>query len=402
MITTSEYAARRARVLESLDGAAGIVFAGEGSPPLLGRWSANSHFRYLTGLTAEPGAAVLFDPSADDPARRIVLFLASRDPEREHWDGAREPLSAALRERTGFGHIARAGGIAAALTAAAKRTKRLACLHPFSVYPSPVSPDLAAFRQILERVPGVAIEDLTALLPSLRAVKSPAERALMERAAQATGEGYAAALRTIGPGVDERTVAEVLEVAYRKHGGEHAYNPIVGGGINATVLHYMENGAPLAEGALVLIDSGAAIAGYAADVTRTFPVSGCFSDDQRALYELVLAAEEAAISVVRAGVRWFDVDRAARAVFEAAGYPDAYTYMVGHPLGLDVHEAAPDTVLRAGMVITIEPGIYLPDKALGIRIEDDLFVTESGSENLTAAIPKTVAQIETAMARRGG
>lgn len=387
-ISLAEYAARRERVLEGLNGAAGVVFAGEGGPPLLGRWTANKHFVYLTGITNEPGAAVVFDPTAPDPSKRITLLLKSRDPEREHWDGYRDPLNQALKEKTGFTSIGRVGGLAGALTTAARRGRRFACLHPYTVYPAAVSPDLAAFRQVGERVPGVAIEDKTQLLIEMRSVKSEAELALMQQAVKATVAGYEAALATIRPGVSEQAVAFALESAFRVHGGEHAYNPIVGGGLNATVLHYMDNDQPLQAGELVLIDAGASFAGYAADVTRTFPVSGHFTDEQKRLYNLVLESELAGIAASRAGTAMWEVDRAARAVFEKAGMPDCYTYSVGHGLGLDVHDALPDGVLKPGMVITIEPGLYLADKALGIRIEDDILITDGDPVNLTAAIPK--------------
>nr|WP_309691877.1 Xaa-Pro peptidase family protein [Armatimonas sp.] len=387
-ISVAEHAARRERVLEGLSGAAGVVFAGEGGPPLLGRWTANKHFIYLTGITNEPGAAVVFDPTAPDPSKRITLLLKSRDPEREHWDGYRDPINQALKEKTGFTSIGRSGGIAGALTSAARRGRRLACLHPYSVYPGAVSSDLAAFRQVGERVPGIAIEDKTQLLIELRSIKSTDELALMQKAVDATVDGYKAAFAAIKPGVSERVVAEALENEFRKHGGEHAYNPIVGGGLNATVLHYMDNNQILQDGDLVLIDAGAAFAGYAADVTRTYPVSGRFTDEQQYLYNLVLESELAGIAASRSGTAMWEVDRASRAVFEKAGMPDCYTYGIGHGLGLDVHDALPDGVLKPGMVITIEPGLYLAEKSLGIRIEDDILITDGDPVNLTAAIPK--------------
>jgi Xaa-Pro aminopeptidase len=397
-IESNEYAARRQRVLDELDGSVGVIFSGEGGPPLLGKWRPDRHFEYLTGLTAEPGAAVLFDPTNPDSTRRTVLFLKPVDPERDHWDGYRDPLGAALRQKTGFTHIARIGGLPAALTTAARRGRKLACLHSLSVYPNAVSADYAAFKSVSERVPGVSIEDRSQLLIQLRSVKSAAELEIIQTACAATTEGYEQVLKILRPGVNEAEVADVLGAIYRKHGGTHAYNPIVGGGNNATVLHYMENDQLLTDGQLVLIDSGAAISGYASDVTRTFPVSGKFSAEQKFLYELVLEAEEAAIAACLPGVALWEVDKVARKVFADAGFPDAYVYTIGHGLGLDVHDALPDGTLQPGMVITIEPGIYLLEKSLGIRIEDDVLITEKNPVNLTKDIPKTVAQIEAMMA----
>ncbi len=388
MILNAEFAARRARVLESLDGAAAVVFAGEGHPPLLGRWHASKNFVWLTGIVSEPGAAVLFDPSAPDPEKQITLFLRPLNPETEVWDGLRDPLGAPLKEKYGFTSVARTGSLNAMLTGAARRGKKLACLAPFSAPPAPVSADLALHRQVAERVLGVTIEDKTQLLITLRAQKSLAELALMRKAALATADGYAAALDVIRPGGSEAEVARALTMAFEKHGGEHAYNPIVGCGINACIFHYMDNVGPLNPGELLLIDAGAAIGGYAADVTRTYPVSGTLSGEQKPLYELVLEAMEASINTLKPGSTMVEADRAARAVFAKSGYPDAFPYSVGHPLGLDVHEAAPDGPLLEGMVVTIEPGIYLLDKKIGIRLEDDLLITKTGYENLTASIPK--------------
>ena len=398
-IAVTEYKDRRERVLKALKGSAAVVFAGEGSPPLVGRWTPHRHFIYLTGLTTEAGAAVLFDPTAEDPKRRIVLLLRPLNIELERWDGYRQEIGPALKEATGFQTIARATAVPALLTAAARRGKKLACLHPFAVYPSATSPDLAAFQQVTQRVPGVAVEDRTMLLPELRSIKSLAELKLMRRAAAATVAGFNAVLKQIKPGVGERAIADALEYEYRRHGCEGlAYNTIVGSGLNGTVLHYMDNAQPVGAEDLIVIDSGAEFRGYAADITRTFPAAGRFTDDQRAVYDVVLAAQLAAIKAVRPGNRMIDVDTAARDVIEKAGFGHAFIHNIGHQLGMEVHDVTPDGPLKPGMVVTVEPGVYLPDRKLGVRIEDDILVTATGNQNLTAAVPKTVADVEAAMA----
>jgi Xaa-Pro aminopeptidase len=198
----------------------------------------------------------------------------------------------------------------------------------------------------------------------MRAVKSAAEVALIERAVAATTAGFEAALRFIRPGVTERAIAGVVTAAFRSFGGDAAFEPIVGSGANGTVLHYTDLGRTLEDGDLVVIDYGASFGGYASDVTRTFPANGRFTVEQRALYEVVLEANLAAMAAARPGATTSEVERA------------------------------------AGMVHTIEPGIYLPNRGVGIRIEDDILITESGNVNLTAAIPKTVEAIEAAMAAR--
>jgi Xaa-Pro aminopeptidase len=394
-IGLGEYVERRARVLRALKGAVGVVFAGDGQAPLVGRWRPDSHFLYLTGIENEPGAAILFDPGAEDPDRRCVLFLRPLDPEQERWDGYREEISSALRIRTGFSKVMRATMLPALLSRAARRSRRLACLHPFAPYTGSVSPDLATFRKVAERMVGVGIEDQTQLLPSLRAVKSKNEISLMRQAALATALGYAAAAKIIRAGVSETDIQHALEDGYRRNGATGpAYNSIVGAGFNGTVLHYTDNKAVVADGDLIVIDSGAAFGGYACDVTRTFPVSGRFTPDQRELYEIVLKAQVAAIRAARPGARWHDVDRASRRVIEDAGLGDAYIHSVGHQLGMEVHDASPDGPLKAGMVITIEPGVYLPEQRLGVRIEDDILITPSGSTILTGAIPKKASEVE--------
>ncbi len=397
-IALDEFIARRNRVFKALKGSAAIVFAGDGGAPLLGRWRPDQHFFYLTGIETEPGAAVLFDPSAEDPKRRIVLFLRPLNIEVERWDGYREQIGPELKEKTGFETVMRANMIGSVLTTAGRRGKKFACLHPFAVYPAPASADLAAFQSVAQRVPGISIEDQSDLLPSLRAIKSPAELQLMKKAISATAAGFNAVLKQIKPGISERVIADALEFEYRKHGAETlAYNSIVGSGFNGTVLHYMENNQPMNEGDLIVIDSGGSYQGYAADITRTFPASGKFSADQREVYEVVLKAQLAAIKAVRVGVKMSDVDAAARNVIDKAGLGHAFIHSIGHQLGLEVHDVTPPGPLKAGMVVTIEPGVYLPELKLGVRIEDDILVTAGGNQNLTTAVPKTVKEIEAAM-----
>ncbi len=402
LIGSAEFAARRARVLEALEGAAALVLAGRevvlDSVPA--RWKTDRLFWYLTGLDHESGAAVLFDPSAEDPKRRITLFLRNRDPEAERWDGPREPLASGLRERLGFTEIRRTSQLPAALTAAARRTKRLACLHAFTTYTEELSPDLEIFQKVASHVPGVTIEDRTQLLPALRAVKSSAELALIEHALAITAAGFARVLQILRPGLRERDLVDALLHTYRSHDAEPAYELIVGAGANSTVLHYRDGDTTIQDGDLVVMDCAAAFGGYASDVTRTFPASGVFLDEQRDIYEIVLQAQQAAIGAARPGATFTEIDAAARRVIEAAGYGDAFIHGTSHPLGVEVHDVAPDGPLREGMVITIEPGIYLPEKNLGVRIEDDILITADGCHDLSGRlVPRTVAEIEAALRR---
>ncbi|MFG0283883.1 MAG: M24 family metallopeptidase, partial [Phycisphaerales bacterium JB039] len=167
---------------------------------------------------------------------------------------------------------------------------------------------------------------------------------------------------------------------------------------NGTVLHYMANDGVCADGQVVLIDCGALYDGYAADVTRVFPVSGKFTKEQAEQYDIVLRAQEAAIRAIKPGAKIGDIDAAARAIIDKAGLGDSYIHGIGHQLGLEVHDVTPDGPLKEGMVVTIEPGAYVRETGIGVRIEDDVLVTKTGSRVLTSAIPKKVKDVEAAMA----
>lgn len=397
-IKVDEFMARRNKVLKSLNGSVGLMLAGNGSPPLRGAWEAASDFFYLTGIRDEHGAAVLFDKSNPDPKRRIVLFLRPTDPELDQWDGFRDQISGALRKDLGFTSIMRTTYLPRMVTAAAARAKKLACLHQFSTYGSSISPDLAVFRRVCENVPGVAIEDATGVLPSMRAVKSRGELAQMRLAAAATAAGFTEAMSVMEPGVSEKALQRALERGFEDAGAARpAYNSIVGAGGNATVLHYMRNDEKAGDSDIVLIDAGAEVGGYCADVTRTFPISGRFTKDQRALYDLVLKALDAGIRAVKPGATFMDIDHAAREIIDKAGYGDTFVHGIGHHLGVDVHDPQTPDKLAPGMVLTVEPGIYLQDREIGIRLEDDILVTTSGRTNLTKAIPRTADEVEAAM-----
>jgi len=395
----SAFAARREAALAALGRAVGLVFAGEahGETPFL----AHAHFRYLTGIEDEPGAVLLLDPANPVAARRSILFLRPLDPEVEKWDGLREEIGGPLKARYGIGTIMRLRMLPRTLGAAAASSRRLACLHAPANYDQPVSPDLAVFRKVAERMVGVEIVDRSDLLVSMRAQKSAEEVAMIRRAAAATREGFLEAIAALRPGANEFEIESALDRGYRRSGSRrHAFSPIVGGGLNATVLHYHGNGARIEPGELVLIDSGASWQGYSSDVTRTYPADGVFTRRQRELYEIVLRAQEAAIRVCRVGKRLSEIDAAARKVIADAGYGEFFFHGTGHHLGLETHDVTPDAPLAAGSVLTVEPGIYIPAERIGIRIEDDVLVTRAGPEILTPGIPKTVAEIERAMRER--
>jgi Xaa-Pro aminopeptidase len=398
-IPLSEYAARRNKLLTALKQSVGLVYAGDLLDPLHDDFRPHPHFEYLTGITDEPGAALLLDPTHPVESRRAQLYLRPLNPEVEKWDGYRLEVSKALREKTGFKAIFRLGNLGRFLNEAARRSKSLACLHPLAFHDQPVSPDLDTFRKVAERIPGAEITDRTEILAKLRAVKSAKEVAMIQRSIDITAEGFEAILRFTRPGMNEFDVQEHLEHAYRTNGSRGpAFGTIVGAGVNSTVLHYRANDQPIAEDDLICIDSGAGFRGYGADITRTIPASGKFTRRQREIYEIVLAAEAAAIKSVKPGATLAQIDKIARAVIVKAGYGDDFIHGIGHHLGLETHDITPDGALKPGNVITIEPGIYLPDERIGVRIEDDVLVTKDGHRVLSSKIPKSVAAIEKVMA----
>lgn len=400
-ITPAEYQSRRTAVLNALSGAVGLVFSGE--PAGHDAFTPDASFYYLTGIADEPGACLWLDPRAEDPRRRIMLLLKPRDPELEQWDGLRDPIDASLRAATGFTWIMRTTYLPRILTTAARRAGKLACLHPFAPHTASVSPDLALFRKVQERTVGVAIEDRTTLLAAMRATKSKAEQALIRRSIDATLAGIDALLAAMAPGVNEKHLERAFTLAISAAGASGpAYDPIVGSGLRGTVLHYRANNAPCQAGDLIVLDAAARVAGYNADITRTYPVSGTYTKRQREIYQIVLRAQEAAIAAARPGATLAQVDIAARTIIDKAGYGDFYIHGIGHHLGIEVHDIDPGGPLKPGAIVTIEPGIYLPSEALGVRIEDDILITPGGNQNLSAHIPKSIQAVEAHIARARG
>ncbi len=399
------------------------------------RW--DSYFHYLTGFR-EPQAALVL--RVDASGHEAILFCREKNPEREIWDGWRHGPELA-RERFGFDQ-------AHPFPALDERMPALLADQPtiFCALGADASLD-ARLRQWLSEVraqartgvsaPSQAL-DVHALLDEMRLVKDEHELALMRRAGEISAAAHVRAMKATRPGMHEYEVEAELLYEFRRGGSQFpAYGSIVAGGSNACVLHYRDNDAPLRDGDLLLIDAACELDGYASDITRTFPVNGVFSGPQRALYEVVLAAQAAALERTRPGCSFDDPHQAAVRVLtqgmidcglltgsvdgaiESGSFRRFYMHRTSHWLGMDVHdcgeyrepgapgigEARPWRILRPGMVLTIEPGIYvqaaddLPAAfhGIGIRIEDDALVTQGGCEILTGGVPKDPAAIEALM-----
>ena len=379
----------------------------------------DSDFLYLTGFPEPEAVAVLIPGRAQG---EYLLFCRERDPEMETWHGRRAGLEGACRDY-GADDAFPIGDLDDILPGLLENTER--------VYAT-MGSDPGFDRRLLEWVNRVRDKaragitapvefiDLDHLLHEMRLFKSPAELALMEEAARITSAAHVRAMRACRPGLTELDLeAELLHEFGRNGTRNTAYPPIVGGGANGCILHYTENNARLRKGDLVLIDAGAEVEGYAADITRTFPVGPRFSRAQRAIYELVLEAQAAALEAVRPGNHWNAPHEAAvevlaeglvalgllkgrpSYVIRKGTYRRFYMHRTGHWLGLDVHDVGDYKV--GGDWRVLEPGLYLaagekgvtPRWAdIGVRNEDDVLVTTDGHQVLTAAAPKTVEAIE--------
>ena len=391
----------------------------------------DSYFYYLTGFR-EPEAVLVVVAGAEP---KSILFCRDKDIEREIWDGFRYGAEAA-RTTFGFDEAHSIQQMDALMPDFIADRDALYChLGADPAWDARVTGWLNHVRGRARS--GVAapseIKDVHVPLDEMRLFKAPEELAVMRRAAAITAGAHRRAMRAARPGGTEYEIEAELLHEFRRHGAQApAYAPIVAAGERACVLHYVQNDGALTDGDLLLIDAGCELDGYAADITRTFPVNGRFSGPQREIYDLVLAAQSAAIAAVKPGNRWdaphrvavetlaqgmIDLKLLGGSVAEAVeteSYRKFYMHRTGHWLGLDVHDAGDYKregewrLLAPGMVLTVEPGCYIrpgngvPERfaGIGVRIEDDVAVTDTGAEVLTRDAPKRPADIESWMSSR--
>ena len=399
------------------------------------RW--DSYFYYLTGFT-EPEAVLVM--TVDSSGSESVLFCRDKNEEREIWDGYRFGPQLA-RERFGFDRALSIDKLDSELsTLLADRPAVFTVIGAGDDHDAKVARWLNAVRAQARSgvsAPGQVFE-VRSLIDDMRLIKDQHEIGIMRRAAKISAAAHVRAMRASRPGRFEFEIEAELEHEFRMGGSKApAYGSIVASGRHACVLHYRANDAQLTDGDLLLIDAGCELDGYASDITRTFPVSGRFTGAQRTLYDIVLEAQRAAIAATRPGLRFMDPHDAAVKVLaqglidcglisgpldsaiESGAYRRFYMHRTGHWLGMDVHDCGdyrepgeagtgtnkPWRILRPGMVLTEEPGLYVRAADdiprhfhdIGIRIEDDAVVTETGCEILTADVPKAADEIEALM-----
>lgn len=421
---------RRERFLEALGDATAILPA---APVRLRsndsdhRYRPDSDVLYLTGFE-EPECVAVFAPQ--HPEHQFVLFVRPRDPEREVWDGRRAGVDGAVA----------AFGADAAYPIAELDTRLPEYVDGCERVAYKLGRDEVFDRRFIEMLASYAtsrrakgpaphtIFDPGEIVHEMRLHKSPDEIAMMRHAAASSAEAHRAAMASAAPGLRESELEALIEYTFRRLGGiGPAYPSIVGSGANATILHYIENSRRIEDGDLVLVDAGGEFGYYAADITRTWPVSGRFTAEQRAIYEIVLHAQLEAIDRVRPGITQHEIHEGVvralteglvelgllegpvAAAVESGAYKTFYMHKTGHYLGIDVHDVGKYKTgkdwrpLEAGMVITIEPGLYIAEdcesvgpqwRGIGVRIEDDVLVTADGHEVLSKDAPKLVADLE--------
>lgn len=395
--TNPEYHTRRQELAKALPDGVIVLFGSveHDGDEIHSRFYQDPNFYYLTGWK-QPGAILLID------SRREILFLPDHNRAREKWTGPEAgPEDPKIGNRSGFATVLPVERFETEVHTSLERQAKLYTTG------SEAAARLRAFAPLRD------VGSADRALARLRMRKSPEEIERLQHSADATIAAHRAAWKTAAPGVYEYQVAAALVASYLGAGCErNAYPPIVASGPNSVYLHYERNERRMQAGDLLLTDAGAECAGYAADVTRTIPVSGKFTPRQREIYDVVLGAQKAAIAEVKPGIAINT--RAPGSVYQIAydyinshgrdlhGEPlgKYFIHGISHQIGLEVHDASePGAVLEEGMVISVEPGIYIPEENIGIRIEDMVLVTKDGARVLTTALPREAADIEKALAR---
>ena len=387
-LPASVYQARRAKVMKALGGCAAVIESQGGVNGITEDFRQDGDFYWLTGIN-EPGAWLELVPKS--AYRKVRLYLKPRDPEAERWTGPREAITPALAEKYGVDRVLRGKP---GLVAEASQSGCVALLAPLD-NADDAREDVALSHKAAAAA-GVRVDFKRELLAQLREAHDGDELERMRRAIAITRAGHEAAARATVPGVSERDVQTQIETAFFSGGATGlSYSSIVGSGENGAVLHWDQNSRLLRQSDLVVVDAAAEYGRYAADVTRTYPVSGRFNEEQAKVYRAVYQAQEEIFARVRAGVSMQELQHTAEESLRRSGYLDKFIHGFGHFVGLEVHDAGDyEGPLPVGAVITVEPGVYLPERGFGIRIEDELLVTSSGYELLTRDFPRKLEEVE--------
>jgi Xaa-Pro aminopeptidase len=421
----SAYAERRAKLAAQVDGP--IVLWGytdreEESQAYV--FAQEENFYYLTGHNEENAGLVILPPAKAASANgastgdgwdgpREILFLPAKDPTKEKWDGVRmSPSDPGIQTRTGFAAVELFAQLRATV-------ERLAKIYPNFYTILPYEKELGGYpheKEVVDwlriAVPQAKLKDVRPQISALRQIKSPGEVAFLRQAIELSLDAHLEAMRMMRPGLYEYQISAKMVEIHAMGGSEaEAYAPIVGAGPNSTVLHYDKLSRKIEDGDIVVMDVGAQYAGYAADITRTIPANGKFTPRQREIYEIVLGAQNAALGALKPGM---DLCRKGdKSIYKIShdyinshgkdqhgkSLGQYYIHGLGHGIGLNVHDPGDYCKpLEPGMVVTMEPGIYIPEESLGVRIEDDVLITATGYQLLSERLPRNPDEIEKIMA----
>jgi len=377
-----------------------LFAAGEAN---LEKFMQDNNFLYVTGLQI-PEAIYFAYKSGIVPTE--YLFIQRNDPAKEVWDG-RKMSAEEAKELSGIDRIAYIDEFAAVLSMYCPVIGKIWANIGSQVIDRPLSTQLFKLSPIKERFPNIVIESITSLVTPLRKIKSDWELMQLQRAIDITGKAIMDVLENAESSMMEYELEAMMFYRMQRMGVKQwGFSPIVGSGINAATLHYKSNECRIENGEVVLMDVGASYLNYSADITRCFPINGSFSERQKQIYSLVLDVQKKVIEMIKPGLEMAELNKTARDLLAAAmveigliEHPDDvmkyYMHSVTHFLGMDTHDVGGrNAILEVGNVITVEPGIYIPEEKLGVRIEDDVLVTESGYCVLSQNIPKEVSELE--------
>jgi Xaa-Pro aminopeptidase len=415
----SVYAARRAKLAGEVD--APIViwgYTGREEFSEAAIFAQEENFYYLTGHNEE-GAALVIWPSksggngSGTDGKGEILFLPPKDTQKEKWNGVRmSPTDPGIEARTGFASVQPIFEINGTLQKIGKLYPEIYTILPYETEMGGYPHEKEEMEWLDKNEPQLKRKDIREQIGTLRQIKSPGEIGFLKRAIELSDEAHLEAMKMMRPGLYEYQIAAKMVEVHAMGGSEaEGYAPIVGAGPNSTALHYDKLSRKIEDGDIVVLDVGAQFSGYSADITRTLPANGKFTPRQREVYEIVLGAQNSAIAEVKPGAQL--CRKGDKSLFKVAydyinthgkdkqgkSLGQYFIHGLGHHIGLDVHDVGdPCRALEPGMVITIEPGIYIPEENLGVRIEDDLLVTENGAKVLSEKLPRNPGEIEKIMA----
>jgi Xaa-Pro aminopeptidase len=414
------YAARRARIAAQIDSPVilwGLTGREEASQSYV--FAQEDNFYYLAGHNEEEAGLIILPALKPGQSRdswdgpREILFLPAKDPSKERWNGVRmSPTDPDISSRTGFASVQPFSSMRAVVEKLAKTYPSFATILPYEKELGGYPHEKAVVDWLQLAAPGEKFKDVRGAIEALRITKSPGEIAFLRKAIELSLDAHLEAMKMMRPGLWEYQVgAKMVEV--HAIGGSEAegYAPIVGAGPNSTALHYDQLSRKIADGDIVVLDVGAQFSGYSADITRTIPANGKFTPRQREIYDIVLGAQNAVFAALKPGMNFcksgdhslykisYDYINSHGKDLHGKKLGQYYIHGLGHNIGLDVHDPGQSCKpLVPGQVVTVEPGIYIPEENLGVRIEDDVLITDTGFDFLSRRLPRDPTEIEKIMA----